>query len=140
MEFVGTLSDKGEIVLRRLVYVGTHPTANKELSGVDVAFASSGITFTKRGKPLGAISWEDVSDLSAFSERLPGRVSAPAVLLFGPLGFLFKSSGRRVVLKVGDKRGDWLFDVPGIKIGELRGGIEQIRSRYINPLDRFPTA
>lgn len=122
--------DEDELVLRHLDYLGTHPTAPRELGGVDVVFAYGGIAFTRKHETLGAISWAEVCGLSAVEERLPGRINWPAVLLVGVLGFLFRGAGRRVVLRVSDRRGDWLFDVPGIKIDELRLGLAQIRRRH----------
>ena len=129
---VGSEISDNELVLRHLGYIGSHPSATKELGGVDVAFDPGGVKFARRTERLGEIAWGDVAGLSAFSERIPGGVNGPAVLLLGVLGFFFKNSSRPVVLRIEDRRGEWLFDVPGIKVDELRDGLAQIEDRYMN--------
>ena len=118
------------MVLRSLEYIGTHPAAPNDLTGVDVVFGDEGVTFSRREERLGSISWPDVNELSAFSETTPRQVSGLAVLFFGLWGLLFKQGGRRVVLRIGDREGDWLFDVPGIKVNELSDGLAEIRAQH----------
>ena len=120
----------GGSVLHNAEYIGSHPAAPNELGGIDVAFGSEGVTFSKRNEQLGSIPWPDVTELSAFSEATARTVSFPAVLFFGLWAFLFKQGGRRVVLRVGDREGDWLFDVPGIKVHELSDGLAEIRAQH----------
>jgi hypothetical protein len=127
---MGTDVEGGGSVLRSLEYIGTHPAAPNELTGIDVVFGDEGVTFSRRKERLGSISWPDVNELSAFSETTPRKVSFPAVLFFGLWAFLFKHGGRRVVLRIGDREGDWLFDVPGIKVRELCDGLAAIRARH----------
>ena len=117
------------LVLRDLDYVGTHPDADSELNKVDVAFEDNGISFSRKGEQLGVIAWSDVESLSAFSERLPGTVGIPSVFFFGVLAFLFKRRGRRLMLRVEDRRGDWLFEVHGIGLDDLQSGLSKIRNQ-----------
>lgn len=117
------------LVLRDLEYIGTHPEASNDLTKVDVAFEAKGIAFSRRGEQLGIIPWPDVINLSAFSERLPGTVGIPSVFFFGIFAFLFKRRGQRVLLRVEDQRGDWLFQVDGIDLDDLRAGLATIRQQ-----------
>lgn len=117
-------------MLRNVDYLGAHPAAPTELSGIDVVFEHDAVTFVRRKEQLGSISWDDVKGLSAFSETLPGKVTFPAVFFFGLFAFLLKQQGRRVLLRVEDQQGDWLFEVSGIKLVELREGLATIRSRH----------
>ena len=118
------------MVLRNAEYIGAHPAAPNELTGIDIVFGNEGVTFSRRKERLGSISWPDVKELSAFSEATPRTVSFPAVLFFGLWAFLFRQGGRRVVLRVADREGDWLFDVPGIKVRELSDGLAEIRAQH----------
>ena len=127
---MGTKVKGGGLVLRSLEYIGTHPAAPNDLTGVDVVFGDEGVTLSRREERLGSISWPDVNELSAFSETTPRKVNGLAVLFFGLWGFLFKQGGRRVVLRIGDREGDWLFDVPGIKVHELCDGLAEIRAQH----------
>jgi hypothetical protein len=117
------------LVLRDLEYIGTHPNAGKELNKVDVAFEDDGVSISRKGARLGVIAWPDVENLSAFSERVPGTVGIPSVLFFGVFAFLFKRRGQRLLLRVEDQQGDWLFDVRGIDLDDLRSGLSDIRQR-----------
>ena len=117
------------LVLRDLEYIGTHPEASNDLNRVDVAFEDDGIAFSRRGERLGIIPWSDVNSLSAFSESVPGTVGIASVLFFGVLAFLFKRRGQRLLLRVEDKRGVWLFQVDGIDLEDLRAGLADIRQR-----------
>ena len=123
------------LVLRSVDYIGAHPAAPNELTGIDIVFEDEGVTFSRRKERLGSISWPDVEELSAFSETTPRGVSFPAVFFFGVWAFLFKQGGRRVVLRIGDREGKWLFDVPGIKVRGLCDGLAEIRAQHnIEPL------
>ena len=122
--------EASSLVLRNVDYLGAHPAAPAELSGIDVAFEHDAVTFVRRKEQLGSISWQDVKGLSAFSETLPAKVTFPAVFFFGVFAFLFKQQGSRVLLRVEDQQGDWLFEVSGIKLVELREGLATIRSRH----------
>lgn len=117
------------LVLRDLEYIGTHPDAGNDLNKVDVTFEDDGVSFSRKGERLGVIAWPDVENLSAFSERVPGSVGIPSVFFFGVLAFLFKRRGQRLLLRVEDQRGDWLFEVQGIDLDELRAGLSDIRQR-----------
>lgn len=127
---MGAAVDGGGLVLRNVDYLGTHAAATKELTGIDVAFGNDAVTFSRRQERLGSVSWADVKELSAFSESTPARVSFPAVLLVGLWAFLFKQGGRRVILRVADREGAWLFEVPGIEVGELSEGLAGIRAHH----------
>jgi len=127
---MGTLVEGGGLVLRSVEYIGAHPAAPNELTGIDIVFGDEGVTFSRRNERLGSISWPRVGELSAFSETTPRTVSFPAVLCFGLWAFLFKQGGRRVVLRIGDRQGEWLFDVPGIKVRELCDGLAKIRAQH----------
>ena len=132
---MGTEVEGGDLVLRSVDYIGAHPAAPNELTGIDIVFGDEGVTFSRRKERLGSISWPDVEELSAFSEATPRKVSFPAVLFLGLWAFLFKQGGRRVVLRIGDREGEWLFDVPGIKVRELCDGLAEIRAQHnIKPL------
>lgn len=118
------------LVLCDLEYIGTHPEANRDLNKVDVAFEDDGIKFSRKAEQLGIAPWSDVNNLSAFSERVPGTVGIPSVFFFGVFAFLFKRSGRRLLLRVEDQRGDWLFQVDGIDLDDLRAGLAEVRQRH----------
>ena len=45
---------------------------------------------------------------------------------------LFKKREHRVLLRIQDQRGAWLFTVEGIKLDDLRAGLHQIWERYAN--------
>ncbi len=126
---MAAVDDSGDLVLRRVEYVGSHPSAPNELSRIDVAFAADGVTFTRKSEQLGAISWRDMDGMQAFSATMPASVSFPAVAILGIGAFATRSRRRRVFLRVSDKTGDWVFDVPGIKASELQAGLAQIRKR-----------
>ena len=113
-------------VLRDLRYIGTHPAAPDELNGIDVTLEDEGVTFMRRRERLGSIAWADVHELSAFSEALPGGVGLLEVWFLGVLAFLFRRR-RRTLLRVQDQQGAWLFEVPGIALGELAEGLAEIR-------------
>ena len=118
------------LVLRDLEYIGTHPEASNDLNKVDVAFENDGIAFSRKGERLGIIAWSDVNNLSAFSERVSGTVGIPSVFFFGVFAFLFKRRGQRLLLRVEDQQRDWLFEVVGINLDELRTGLADIRERH----------
>lgn len=117
-------------VLRGLDYTGTHPAAQHELGGIDVAFEDDRITLTRGRELLGSIEWPDIKGLAAYSETTKGRVGFLSVFFFGVFAFLFKRRERRVLLRIEDRSGDWLFEVSGIKLNELRSGLAEIRRRH----------
>ena len=100
-----------------------------ELGGINVAFEDDRITLTRGRELLGSIEWPDVKGLSAYSEITKGRVGFLSDFSFGVFAFLFKRQGRRVLLRIEDRSGDWLFEVSGIKLDELRSGLAEIRRR-----------
>jgi hypothetical protein len=118
------------LVLRDLHYLGGHPDAPRELDRIDTFFDDHGVSFMRRGERLGSIRWDQVVDLSVDAEYTTTRVSVPVVWLLGVFAALFPRRERRVLLRVADPRGAWMFAVEGISLSELRGGVATIRRRY----------
>jgi hypothetical protein len=116
--------------LRSLQYLGGHPDAPSELNRIDTFFDDHGITFVRAGERLGSIPWDQVVDLSVDAEFTTTRVSVPLVWLLGVFGAFFPRRERRVLLRVADPRGAWLFAVDGISLSELRAGVAAIRRQY----------
>ena len=116
--------------LRDLYYLGGHPAARAELDHVDVTFDDAGIHFARRAEPLGSIVWDDRVDLAADADTTTSRMTLPRVWLLGVFAFLFKKRERRVLLRIQDRRGSWLFTADGIALDDLRSGLSTIRDRH----------
>ena len=121
---------KSPLVLRSLRYLGGHPSAPSELDRVDVFFDVDGIEFKRKHERLGSIPWDEVTDLSADAESTTRRMTVPRVWLLGVFAALFPTRERHVLLRVSDRRGPWMFEVSGIRLGELRKGIAKIRRQH----------
>ena len=119
--------------LRGLHYLGSHPAARAELDHVDITFDEAGIHFARRAESLGTIAWHDLVDLAADADTTTSRVTLPRVWLLGLYAFLFKKRERRVLLRIQDRRGAWLFTADGIALDELRHGFAAIRARHSTP-------
>ncbi len=117
------------LVLRGLDYLGGHPAAPSELDHIDMFFDHHGITFERAGERLGTIPWAQVVDLSVDAQPTTSRMTVPRVWLLGVFAALFKKRERRVLLRLSDPRGAWVFSVEGIGLRELREGIATIRAR-----------
>jgi hypothetical protein len=57
-------------------------------------------------------------------------MTLPRVWLLGVYAFLFQKRERRVLLRIQDRRGAWLFTADGIAFDELRSGLQAIRTRH----------
>jgi hypothetical protein len=115
--------------LRGLRYLGGHPAAPSELDRIDASFDSVGVRFERRGTELGLVRWDDVQDLSADAVLTTYRMTLPRVWFLGVLAAAFPKRERRVLLRLADRRGAWLFEVDGISLSDLRTGIALIRQR-----------
>jgi hypothetical protein len=119
-------------VLRNLHYLGGHPAAPSELDRIDMVFNDHGITFARAAERLGFVPWSEVVDLSADAEVTTERTTAPRIMLLGILAAWFTRRERRVLLRLADHRGAWVFAVEGISLSELRAGITTIRRRHLS--------
>ena len=117
-------------ILRGLRYLGGHPAARRGLDHVDVAFDPAGVHFSRRHELLGSIAWAHVVDLAADAETTTSRLTVPRVWLLGVYAVLVPKRNRRVLLRVQDRRGAWLFTVDGIELDELGGGLRSVRATY----------
>ena len=118
-------------VLRDLHYLGGHPAAPSELDRIDMVFDDHGITFARAAERLGFIPWPDVVDLSVDADFTTDRTTAPRIMLLGIFAAWFTRRERRVLLRLADHRGAWVFAVEGISLNELRAGIATIRRRHL---------
>lgn len=116
--------------LRDVHYLGGHPAARAELDHVDITFDAAGIHFARRAEPLGSIAWHDLIDLEADATTTTSRMTLPRVWLLGIYAFLVKKREQRVLVRIQDRRGAWLFTADGIALDDLRDGFCTIRSRY----------
>ena len=100
-----------KLILRHLDYVGSHPTATKELSGVSVAFGTDGITFTRRTDELGELgvdvdrTWVD----DVFREAMLGVVSM--AILSGATAEVENERGEQLVAALVERAFQSAFDV-----------------------------
>lgn len=120
--------------LQGLRYLGGHPAAPRELNGIDMMFDEVGVRFDRRGEELGVVPWDELRDLSADAALSVDRMTVPRVFLLGMLAALFKKQERRVLLRLQDNRGSWIFEVDGINLRDLRAGIDAIRSAHVGDL------
>ena len=58
-------------------------------------------------------------------------MTVPRVWLLGIFAAAFRKRERRVLLRLQDGRGAWVFEVDGISLGDLRTGIDAIRSANV---------
>ena len=117
--------------LRGLRYLGGHPAAPSDLDRIDMTFDSVGVRLERRGDELGVVPWNDVIELSADAESTTKRMTVPRVWLLGIVAAVFRKRERRVLLRLQDGRGAWVFEVDGISLGDLRAGIDAIRSANV---------
>jgi hypothetical protein len=118
-------------VLRDLHYLGGHPAAPSELDRIDMVFNGDGITFARASERLGFVPWREVVDLAVVADFTTDRTTAPRIMLLGTFAAWFKRQERRVLLRLADHRGAWVFAVEGISLNELRAGIATIRRRHL---------
>jgi hypothetical protein len=107
------VSDRS-VVLRGLHYLGGHPGAPSELDRLDMIFDDGGIHFQRAGERLGSIPWDEVVDMSVDAESATRHMTVPRVWLLGVFAALVKKRERRVLLRVADRGGAWMFSVDGI--------------------------
>lgn len=119
------------VVLRELEYLGGHPAAPSPLDRIDMYFDDAGVRFERKADHLGSIPWDRVRDLTAEAEVVTSRVTGPRVWLFGIFAMLVPRRERRVLLRLADDRGGWLFHVDGIGLDEIRAGLDRIRRRHL---------
>lgn len=110
--------------LRGTRYLGSHPTASGQVSGVDVIFTSDEVRFRRRKVVLGQLLWRDVVALEAGNDETVEIDRGVRKSLS--------------YLVVSDRAGRWIFEVPGLSRMELRSGLIPLRE-FIPPQDEVRT-
>ena len=131
----GMGNDNGELTsLRKTRYLGSHPAVSGQLEDLDVVFTRDGIVLRRKREHLGQLAWSDVTGLHAENrEGIERRVTASRILLFGAWALVAKKNTILSYLVIVDKRGEWLFAVPGLSAIELRAGLTHLQ-RFVTPV------
>jgi hypothetical protein len=122
----------GELTaLRDTTYLGSHPAASGQASGIDLVFTTEGVVIARGRREIGGIEWSSITALEADDrEALDRRITGTRVLLLGAFALLARKETVVSFLIISDQRGDWMFATPGLNAIELRAGLIRLQ-RYV---------